>query len=264
MPIRWIAACMGLTFVAAEGHATELRFVTEDFPPFTYVAAQEVRAGADPSADGSAAAGPLVEVVLAVCKRLERHCPIAVHPWRRALALAEEGEVDGTFTVIRSPQRDRAFHITRMLVTSRYSVYARDPSPDLYHRPQDMAGRTVGVYGPSGTSFVLSERLREVADVDIQLVADNRRLLRMLAAGRFGEDGMAVANQDVAWHLIEDERLHEIHEVGELQPVSYGIGLSRKRISAAQFHAFEQALDELIADGTVSAILRRHHLEAAF
>ena len=51
---------------------------------------------------------------------------------------------------------------------------------------------------------------------------------------------------------------------GELAMVSYGIGLSRKRFSEAQFKVFEQALDTLIADGTVSVILRRHQLQAAY
>ena len=47
-------------------------------------------------------------------------------------------------------------------------------------------------------------------------------------------------------------------------PIRYGIGLSRKTVSQAQFEAFEQALDAAIADGTVPKILRRHQLEAAF
>ena len=71
-------------------------------------------------------------------------------------------------------------------------------------------------------------------------------------------------NQDVAWHLIEEERLADVREAGEMGPISYGIGLSRKTVSAAQFEAFEQALDAAIADGTVPKILRRHQLEAAF
>ena len=57
------------------------------------------------------------------------------------------------------------------------------------------AGRTVAVYGPSGTSFVLSEHLAQVDDVQMILESDNRRLMRMLQAGRFGGQGVAVVNQ---------------------------------------------------------------------
>jgi polar amino acid transport system substrate-binding protein len=111
---------------------------------------------------------------------------------------------------------------------------------------------------------VLGQHLAEVGDVTLILEADNRRLLRMLEAGRFGEQGVAVVNQDVAWHLIDQERLANIHEAGELQPVSYAIGLSRAAVSEAEFERFNDALEALIADGSVAAILRHHGLEPAF
>ncbi|WP_309109547.1 transporter substrate-binding domain-containing protein [Pseudomonas sp. Q2-TVG4-2] len=246
--------------LAVPTSAAEWTFVTEDFPPFTY------RAEPFSHTDAGAhqAKGPLVEIVQAVCSRLRQDCSIKVHPWRRALRQAEQGEADGIFTVVRSPQRERAFHITRMLVTSRYSVFARDGSAFVYSQPGDLAGRVIGVYGPSGTSYVLSQRIEPVSDVQIHLTASNRRLLQMLYSGRFGEHGLAVLNQDVAWHLIREEQLDGLYEAGELARVSYGIGLSRKRFSEAQFQAFERALDALIADGTVSGILRRHQLEAAY
>ncbi|MCF0022266.1 substrate-binding periplasmic protein, partial [Stutzerimonas stutzeri] len=154
-------------------------------------------------------------------------------------------------------------HLTRMLATSRYGVYARGASGFVFHRAQDLAGRTVAVYGPSGTSFVLSEHLAQVDDVQMILESDNRRLMRMLQAGRFGGQGVAVVNQDVAWHLIEQERLVDIHEAGELQSVSYAIGLSRVAVSETRFQRFDDALEALIADGSIARILRRHGLQPA-
>ncbi len=244
---------------AAQVSAAQWRFVTEDFPPFTYPADAPLSTDA-----GVDAGGPLVEVVQTVCVRLQQDCTITLYPWRRALRLAEQGQADGIFTLVRSPQRQQIFHITRMLVTSHYSVFARDDSTFVFHQPSDMAGRRVGVYGPSGTSYVLSERLKAVPDVDFHLTADNRRLLRMLQSGRFGKEGLAVLNQDVAWHLIEDEHLDGLREAGEMGPITYGIGLSRKTVSETQFMAFEHALGEAIADGTVPSILRRYQLEPAF
>lgn len=246
--------------LSVQAKAADWTFVTEDFPPFTYA----VEGFSQTDSEIHQANGPLVEIVQAVCERLRQGCSIVVHPWRRALRLAEQGEVDGIFTVVRSPQREREFHITRMLVTSRYSVFAREGSSFVFSQPSDLAGRIIGVYGPSGTSFVLSERLKSVADVQMQLTANNRRLLHMLQSGRFGEEGLAVLNQDVAWHLIKDEQLDGVREAGELEAVSYGIGLSRKTISAAQFDAFERALSAAIADGTVPKILRRYQLEPAY
>ena len=55
-----------------------------------------------------------------------------------------------------------------------------------------------------------------------------------------------------------------LREAGELGPITYGIGLSRKTVSEDEFSAFERALDEAIADGTVPAILRQHQMEPAY
>lgn len=239
--------------------AGQWAFVTEDFPPFSHPAED-----LGSLETGVLAGGPLVEIVQSVCARLSRECTIMLHPWQRALRMAEQGEADGIFTVVRSPEREREFHISRMLVMSRYSVFARAESNFVFSGPNDLAGRTVGVYGPSGTSWLLSERLKATADVRIQMTLNNRRLLNMLQTGRFGPEGLAVVNQDVAWHLIEDEELDGLRETGELAVVYYGIGLSRKRVSEEQFQAFEQALDAAIADGTVPRILRRYQLEAAY
>lgn len=247
----------GMAFILAMP-AGAWQFVTEDFPPFTYPATHSAPGSAD-----AAGAGPMAEVVQAVCARLARPCSITVYPWRRALALAEAGQVDGIFTVIRSPQREQAFHVSRMLVTSHYGLYGLNGSAFVYHQPTDLAGRTLGVYGPSGTSIVLREQVRDVPDVHLQLVADNRRLLQMLAAGRFGADGLAAVNQDVAWHLIDELQLDNLREVGVLATVSYGIGLSRKRVGQAEFQRFADALAAAMADGSVAAILRRYQLEPA-
>lgn len=250
---------IGFMSTAATAGAAPWRFVTEDFPPFTYPADVPVSETAGVGADG-----PFVEVVDAICARLQRPCTITLYPWQRASHLAEQGLVDGIFTLAASPQREELFYITRMLVTSRYSVFAPADSRFVFTQANDVAGRLIGVYGPSGTSYVLSERLKSVPNVRLHLTTDNRRLLRMLQSGRFGPEGLAVLNQDVAWHLIEEERLEGVREAGEMGPIRYGIGLSRKTVSAEQFEAFERALDAAIADGTVPAILRRYGLEAAF
>lgn len=235
--------------------ANELRFVTEEFYPFSYSVSEPE------NPYGSRAGGPLVEVVQLVCRRIQYHCPVDIYPWRRAFARAEHGDADGIFVVVWSPERQRLLHITQMLVRSRYSVFSRNSNALIYRQPADMTGKTIGVYGPSGTSYVLSERLRSIPDTRVHLVVDNRRLLRMLESGRFGEDGLAVVNQAVARNLIKDEGLTGIHQAGELEPVSYGIGFSRRTVSPDRFMVFQNALAQAVADGSVPDILRRYGLE---
>lgn len=79
-----------LAVAALQAAAAPMRFVTESFPPYTF------------AIDGRAA-GPMVDVLQAACVKLAWSCSIEVLPWRRALFMAQRGEVDGIFTVVDSP-----------------------------------------------------------------------------------------------------------------------------------------------------------------
>lgn len=255
---RFLFIPLLLAWLGSSVQAEQLSFATEDFPPFSYTSGDSVVPGP------KRAAGPMVEIVEAACARLAIDCPIELLPWRRALLNAEQGAVDGIFTFIRSPEREASFYMTRMLVKSSYSVYVREASHFVYHQPADLHDRTIGVYGPSGTSYVLEKALARVPGVSIHLSLSNRRLLKMLDSGRFGDNGIVVANQDVAWHLIEEEQLPGVREAGELGEVAYGIGLSRASVDEATFLRFNRAIDELIEDGTIPSILLRHRLQPAW
>lgn len=230
--------------------ATEMLFVTEEFPPFSY-------------SRGAIASGAFPEIVNLVCTQLKWHCPIEVLPWRRALQHAEDGEVDGIFTVIDSPARRDAFYITPMLSVSGYNFYTRRENDFVFTKPSDLTGRKIGVYGPSGTSYILQEKLKNVTDIEISLITNNQRLLLMLSAGRFGKNGLVVLNNDVARHLIDHDRLYALRNAGHMASTSYGIGFSRKKVSHERFSEFNEALIKLMDSGQVGKILKRYGLEQA-
>jgi polar amino acid transport system substrate-binding protein len=230
--------------------AIELNFVTEEFPPFSY-------------SRGAIANGAFPEIVELTCNTLKWTCPVEVLPWRRALQRAEDGEVDGIFTVIDSPARRNSFHITPMLATSRYNFYTRRENDFIYTNPSDLRGHRVGVYGPSGTSYMLEEQIKGVQNIEVSLITNNRRLLLMLTAGRFGKYGVVVLNNDVAHHLIGHDQLYALRNAGHMSSISYGIGLSRKTVSLDQFQVFNDALVQLINSGQVDKILKRYGLDSA-
>jgi len=248
--MRTICSMFALLLFSCNSAAENLHFVTEEFPPFSY-------------SRGAIASGALPEIVEATCLVLQWQCHIQVLPWRRALQRAEDGEVDGIFTVIQSPARQQAFFITPMLVTSGYDFYTLRSSNFHYTKPDDLSGRQVGVYGPSGTSFMLQESLKKTPNVEVKLVTNNHRLLLMLNAGRFGEQGVVVLNRDVARHLIEHEYLYALRNAGHLTSISYGIGFSRKKVTPAQFQAFNRGLDTLRNNGQLASILQRYGLQPA-
>lgn len=253
--MRWML-CWGLLWLSGVCAAADWTFVTEDFPPFSYP-----QAGQLPAQNATPGAGPFVEIIEQACARLGHRCRVDVLPWRRALSLAEQGEVEGIFTVVDAPERREHFYISRMLVGARYSLFTREQTPLEYRSPVDLNGYHIGVYGPSGTALMLESLLRQSDDATLEMETDNPRALRKLAAGRYGERGAVLMNHDVALFLQLQEGITGLREAGTVKRIAYGIGLSPLRVSEAEFNAFDRTLGELQREGQVAAILKRHGLQ---
>lgn len=125
-----------------------LHFGTEPFPP--YVVERQGRA-----------VGPMVEVLRATCERLAWRCELTLLPWRRALAEAEAGRLDGLFPLLQTPERERLFHFSSPVLNARYALFSRSGQSYRYDGPASLEGRELGVYGPSGTSAALNELLQD-------------------------------------------------------------------------------------------------------
>ena len=242
--------------MAASACAGELSFVTEPFQPFSY----------EESPGTHVAAGPMADVVQAVCQRIGKTCRMAVLPWRRAYAMAANGEVDGLFSIIRIPEREKDFYVSAMVAESAYGFFAAATSAFAYRRPEDLRDHIIAVYGPSGTSIALDE-LVAATNQPVRVVLDisNPTVLKKLAAGRYGEGDKVIAamNREVGSYLTANEKIAGIKYVGDFRKISYGIGLSRKKVTPEQFAEFNNALKTLIREGKVKAILDKYGLKPA-
>lgn len=241
-----------LSAAAQAAPQRELHFVTEPFPPFTY-------------AEQGKAAGPMVAVLQAVCAELARSCRIEVMPWRRALDLAQRGEADGIFTVVDLPERRVHFHVSRPVLNARYTLFARsgEESFRLGADRRGLQGRILAAYGPSATSVALDELVYGLPDVRTELEPDNVTVLRKLAVGRYGPDGLGLMNEAVALHLMRSENLAGLQAVAAVKQFAYSFGLSRKRIDAAQARAFDQALYKLCRSGRTAELVKPFELPAS-
>lgn len=247
---RLLALLCALPLAGAAGGQT-LHFVTEPFPPYTH------------ARDGQAV-GPMIDVLRAACAQLGWQCPVEVMPWRRALDMAQRGRVDGIFTVVDSPERREYFHVTPPVIEARYAFFARAGSTVQYGGERRLLdGRTIGAYGPSATSQTLAQLTEGLARVRVEVEPDNRTVLRKLAAGRYGEDGLALINEAVAHHLMLEEALPGLVHAGVARNFGYAFAFSRQKIEPARAQQFGRALYELCRSGRIPEMLRVYGLPAS-
>ncbi len=243
-------AVAGLAVLAAQAAPAPRRlFLTEPFPPYTYE-----RAGKP--------AGPMVDVLDKACEQLGWRCEIRVMPWRRALALAEQGAADGLFTVVDAPERRKYFALSPAVLQARYTVFGRQGESLQYKGPASLEGRTVAAYGPSGTSMMLEE-LAQGLQTQTLIERDNLTVLRMLHAGRYGPQGLVLMNEAVALWLTAQYDMPPLQAVGTVKQFGYHFGLSRQRLSVADQQRFQRSLQQLCRSGRMAELLQPYALPAA-
>jgi polar amino acid transport system substrate-binding protein len=229
--------------------AESLHFVAEPFPPFNYLE------NGEPS-------GPTVKIVREVCAHIKIECTFEIVPWRRAMLLAEQGKANGIFAIINTPERAKVFYFSEPIVETAYSLYALDTSKFTYHSDADLAGHTIGVYGPSGTSITLTEMVKPAPGAKIAVEVDVFTTLRVLSSGGYGEDGLVLSNRDVTDLAIKNTNIKNLRRVADARKIFYCIAFGKNNIDAQLFKRFDDALDKLLKDGTVKAILEKNNLKA--
>lgn len=241
---------LGCVFsVAAPAAPAAWLFVTEPFPPYTY-------------AENGQPAGPLADVLREVCAQLKRECRLELMPWRRALSMAERGEAQGIFAFADAPERRERFHISAPVLDARYTFFTRAGDDFVYRDRQSLAGHTVGVYGPSGASILLTE-LTQGLGIETVLEADNPTVLRKMLAGRYGSKGLVLMNESVALNLMRGDGFGGLQSAGTAKSFSYSFGLTRQLVTAAQFRAFDTVLMNLCRSGRTAALVKPYALPAS-
>lgn len=180
-----------------------------------------------------------------------------VRIWDRLAA----GSLDLSVSGIATPERERfadfvPYFQTRNFALMRKELAQRLPTPEAFLA--DSTRRVVVVkafrHGPGYDSFIgqLREqgRLVEAADFDT--------VLRLFLAGR--ADLMLAL--PTSWSpMLQKPALMNQLAVLDWAPqdrVVHGLIMSRARLSEAERQRLRQALESLVADGSIEAIFRRH------
>lgn len=251
---RRIAGALALALAlagAAQAAPPALRFVTEPFPPYNYE-----RQGKP--------AGPMVELLQAACAELKWQCQVEVLPWRRALGMAQRGEVDGIFSIVDGAERRAYFHVSVPVIDARYTLFAHAGDDFQYRgQAQSLQGRSIAAYGPSNTLLVLDELVEGLEDVQAVTESDNLTVLRKLSAGRYGPKALGLLNESVALALIRDENIPGLQAAGTVRSFAYSFGLSRQRVPLKNFQAFNATLVRLCRSGRSAELIKPHALPAS-
>lgn len=222
----------------------------DDYPPFS----------ARTETDGGAA----VALVKAVFAELKVPVNLEVEPWIRGKSRALEGQIDGTFPYVPTPERLEQFRYSRPLASIKIRLFTRSGTPLAMASMDRVAGQTLCIArgtAPSAPSRTLLKN-NQVALVDGSDVAT---CLKLLLARRVD---LMQTHEQIAYRMLRElgHPIESITPLGGDDPRSFEeTGLhfivSRQHPqSEALIETFDRGLATLRESGRFAEILSRYGL----
>ena len=239
-----LSAC--LWFVGFAG-AAELKFNTQDFAPFNYEL-------------GGVVSGPGADIIRRICSDIKIDCSFHLLPWARAQEEVKNGVAQGLFMIGWNEERAQWLYFSPPVLNSEYGFYVRNDNPLKFKHPSDVKGYTVGVYGPSNTSFFLEKIKTEIKDLTIDMTPDDIAAFKKLSLGRVTA---VYSNRDVGNDLIAKLGLTNLRYAGVHTKLKYYIGFSQKFTDKKLVDQFNQTFRSLYKHGVIQEILAKYKMEAA-
>ena len=241
---------LGLSFPAG---GAELKFNTQDFPPFNYQIEETV-------------SGPIADIIRAICGEMKIRCSFDLLPWRRARYEVRTGQADAFFVVGWNKERSEWLYFSQPLLETQYGFFVHKDTPLQYQSPSDIAGSEVGVFGPSNTANALKKLQTRMIEsklppIRVHMTHDDVLVFRMLDRGDRGIDSV-YSNRDVGMAIIHQDLLKNIRYAGTHTRLKYYIGFSKKHTDKQLVDDFNETFKQLHKAGVIQKILADYHMEA--
>ena len=205
----------------------------------------------------------MVDIVKELCAAVAKSCDVKVLPWRRAFDEVDAGTMDGLFPILETAERREKYHVIPPIVQTAYVFLTVTESSWSYTGPASLDGKTIAVYGPSGSATEAQNLARQTHSARVEMEVSMETMLRKLAAGRYGPNGVGFITREVAAQLLTKMNIKTLKAAGASKEISFTVALSRKTISADMAKRLEDALQGLKNSGRIKSILANYQLQSA-
>ena len=199
------------------------------------------------------------EIVAKAFARVGHTVKMSFMPWKRALHKVAEGVYDATYPAYYSEERAQLYAVSKPFFAAPMGFYKRKDSPIAFQTLQDLQAYTIGIV----RAYVNTSEFDAAAYLKKDIADDDEQNLKKLLKGRVD---LIIIDKFTAQHILnthmpERKALLEFLEP-PLDMKSFHLLVSRNiKDSEQTLHDFHRGLQELVADGTISRILKKHNLE---
>lgn len=219
--------------------SAELTILTENLPPLNYLKENVL-------------VGPSVEIVNEIQRKVGSHEQIKVYPWARAYKMALEEENVVLFSMTYTEDRYDKFKWIGPLAKKRDILVAKKGSGLKIGSLEDAkkVGR-IGTLRDDNREILL----KSYGFTNLDSVSDEQQNAQKLVLGRIDLWAYKKPGLKTVCELAEVDP-NEVEEVYNLREVDLMIAFSKKT-SDATVKMWENAFNEMVADGTIMQIRRK-------
>jgi ABC-type amino acid transport substrate-binding protein len=230
-----------VTFAVHPVDSAELTILTENLPPLNYVK------------DG-VLMGASVEIVKEIQHRTGSNEPIQVFPWARAYRLVLEKENVVLFGMTHTKERNDKFKWVGPLAKKRDILVARKGS-GIKIKTLDDAKKVqrIGTLRDDTREMLLKHH----GFTNLYSVSDEQKNAKKLVLGRIDLWAYKIPGVKKVCELAGVDS-NEFEEVFHLREINLMIAFSKKTPDAI-VKKWQNAYDEMLADGTLESIQRKWH-----
>ncbi|AZC17948.1 MULTISPECIES: transporter substrate-binding domain-containing protein [Pseudomonas] len=240
--VRFASACV-MAVAATAAQAEVLKIATEGaYPPFNYVDSSNQLHGFD------------VDIANALCERLKVQCQIVAQDWEGIIPALMAKKYDAVVaSMIATDERKKKIAFTNHYYRTPLSVAVPRDS-DITDAQTDFKGRTVGAQS-SSTQAIYAEDHYGPAGADVKFYPTLDEANSDLAAGRI--DGVIADKFPLlAWADTAGKDCCKI--IGDVNGTTADASIAVRKEDNALRERLNQALDEIVADGTYKKISSRY------
>ncbi|UCZ86030.1 transporter substrate-binding domain-containing protein [Pseudomonas sp. L5B5] len=240
--VRFASACV-LAVAATTAQAEVLRIATEGaYPPFNYVDSSNQLHGFD------------VDIANALCERMKVECQIVAQDWEGIIPALLAKKYDAVVaSMIATDERKKKIAFSNHYYRTPLSVAVPRDS-DITDAQTNFKGRTVGAQA-SSTQAIYAEDHYGPAGADVKFYPTLDEANSDLAAGRV--DGVIADKFPLlAWAESAGKDCCKI--IGDVNGTTADASIAVRKEDNALRERLNQALDEIVADGTYKKISSRY------
>lgn len=243
---------LNLAYICASTQADDIRpeldIAIHVFPPFQYKKNGET-------------VGPFVKILNLICDDAKIKCNVEIGPYRDQYAKVVAGEADiiATFLIDKDEERNKLFILSPPIVDTKYSFFTTSTSTWTWTgNPRDLDGRTIGVYGPSGTSIIAKRLVDLNPSSSLVLEPTNLVAFQQLVIGKYGIKAAIVVNKDLGLAYLKNSNIYGPRLAGDITDVSFGLGFSRASKHVALAPIIMKSIDNLKNNGLIANALKEN------